>query len=109
MLCGKNSELYICSDCVRAKNDPRTVQIWDKNKKLATSLGGVYFESVLKSYGGMAKKESKENLGFNCFCEGINCGLDLAMPFLDDAGLDNVKKKISELIETRKKMSALGR
>ncbi len=35
ILCGNESELYICENCTRANNDPRTLKIWEKNKALA--------------------------------------------------------------------------
>ena len=102
--CGNESEFYLCVDCVRKHNDPRTIEIWEKNKALAEVLGEAYFGSVLESYEPKTfKKEDDENFGFTLFCEGANLGLDMATPFLDDDQLNAMKEKIDELIEKRKK------
>lgn len=105
-ICGKESDLYLCKDCVRKNTDKRTLGIWEQNRALANSLGEAYFKPTLKSYDKSAvKKDSKENLGFNLFCDGVNLGLDVALPFLDDEKLACAKNKIDELIQTRKKFS----
>lgn len=107
-ICGKESELYLCENCVRTHNDHRTIEIWEQNKELANSLGKAYYKPTLKSYDKKnVKKDSKENLGFNLFCDGINLGLDTTMPFLDDEKLVQTKNKIAELIETRKKLKEM--
>lgn len=107
---GKESPLYICETCVRTNTDPRTLKIWEENRKLADSLGQAYYKSVLKSYKRYsAKSDSNENPGFNAFCEGINLGLDVTMPFLDDEPLEQAIKKAKQLIETRKKFKHLGK
>lgn len=110
ILCGKKSRQYICESCVRTNNDPRTLKIWEKNRELAKSLGEAYYKSVLKSYKtDSVKRDSNENLGFNTFCDGINLGLDVTMPFLDDEQLEQARKKARQLIETRKKFKHMGR
>lgn len=108
-MCGKESQFHVCEACVRINNDPRVLKIWEDNKKFANSLGEAYYESVLKSYKkNQIERGGRENLGFNAFCDGINLGLDVVMPFLAAEKLEEARDRMAQMIELRKKSESSG-
>ncbi|MBU2590021.1 MAG: hypothetical protein KKA65_03690 [Nanoarchaeota archaeon] len=100
--CGKESFFEMCEACIKKQNTDRTEKIWKNNIKLADDLGKAYYDFLLKEYNkNTLKKDSKENWGFNTFCDGIRIGLDTIMPLLDDAGIKTVKQKIKNMLKIR--------
>lgn len=85
------------------QNPIRTKNIWNKNSKIAEDLARAYYESLIAEYGvETIKKDSKENVGFNTFCDGIRLGLDVIMPLLDNRQQKEAIVKINDLLKIRK-------
>jgi hypothetical protein len=102
-LCGKESVWTVCEECVKDHNSPRTMAVWENNRETAEKLAQAYYKHALAAYGKeKIRKDSKENLGFNAFCDGINMGLDIITPFLDENQAKAVQKQISQMLELRK-------
>ncbi|OYT32599.1 hypothetical protein B6U93_01230 [Candidatus Woesearchaeota archaeon ex4484_78] len=102
--CGKESKLEMCEECIKKQHPDRTEKIWKENQKLADDLGQAYYDFLLKEYNKkITSKDSKENFGFNTFCDGIRLGLDIVMPLLDDAGIKAAKQKIKDMLNIRRK------
>ena len=100
--CGKESFFEMCESCIKKQNPDRTDNIWKNNIKLADNLGESYYKFLLKEYDKTSvKKDSKENFGFNTFCDGIRMGLDIVMPLLDDEGLNSARQKIKDMLKIR--------
>ena len=71
---------------------------------MADDLGQAYYDYLLKEYDKkVTSKDSKENFGFNTFCDGIRLGLDAIMPLLDEGGIKAAKQKIKDMLEIRKR------
>lgn len=101
--CGKETLFEICEDCIRKHNPNRAEKIWKKNKERATKLGEAYYDFLLKEYNKKTiEKDSKENFGFNTFCDGIRLGLDMIMPLFNESELRIAEKKIDDLLKIRK-------
>ncbi len=100
--CGKESFFDMCEECIKKQHPNRTEKIWKDNQKLADELGLAYYDFILKEYKKPAAKDSKENLGFNTFCDGIRLGLDTVMPLLDDFEIKAAKRKINDMLEIRR-------
>ncbi len=102
-LCGKESFFEMCESCIRKHNPNWTNKIWKSNKKLAEGLGEAYYDSLLKEYDQKTiRKDSKENFGFNTFCDGIWLGLDIVMPILDASSMKAAEQKIKDMLKIRK-------
>ena len=87
----------------RMHTDKKTNEIWKQNEKIANDLGDVYYDSVLDVFSSaLIKRDSKENFGYNMFCEGIRVGLDVVVPLLDPKTKQRLGMKIKDMIEFRK-------
>jgi len=69
---------------------------------MATALAGAYYESVLALYKREARKDSRENFGYNSFADGANMVLDIIIPLLDETTKARVNHRIDRMIEVRK-------
>lgn len=99
--CSKETPLEICKECDEKASAKRTQLIWNNNKRKSHELSEVYYDYILDVFRDRMKNDSKENFGFNMFAEGINMGLDIVMPFLDDDLLQGANKKIRDMIDVR--------
>lgn len=80
-------------------------EIWKENEEIADKLADCYYDSILEEYKDYIKNDSKENLGFNAFADGIRVGLDIVIPLLDKNMNKIVEEKISSMIEKRTKIN----
>lgn len=102
--CKKKSDFEVCNECTKKQHPKRAKQIWNQTKELANDLGQAYYDHLLDKYDKkIIVKDSKENFGFNTFCDGINLGLDIIMPLLDDSGINAAKQKIKGMLEIRRR------
>ncbi len=115
-ICGKEcGKLRVCGDCAylirqgaseetikKMLSDDATNKVWAENKGIADELADAYYGTVLEDYKNQSKRDSKENLGYNTFAEGINLALDIMMPLLDEDSQQKVKAKISAMVALRK-------
>lgn len=81
--------------------DSEVKEIWKENETLAEELGDAYYDSVLKESEEFIKKDSKENIGYNMFVDGIRVGLDIIMPLLNEEMQEKVKNKIEQMLQKR--------
>ena len=114
-ICGEINKTNLCERCnYLLKNgaseeiiknmlsDKKTNKIWSENKKIANELAYAYYDYLLKEYKKIkTNKDSKENFGFNMFAEGINLGLDVIMPLLDEEKHKEVLEKIRGMVRRR--------
>ena len=114
-ICGRKSGERTCKQCAYLLNhgtnegtikkmhsDEKTKKIWKDNEKRAEDLAHAYYDSVLDMYDNpQAKKDSRENFGFNTFADGIRVGLDIVMPLLDEETQEKAKNKIKSMLEKR--------
>ena len=85
-------------------SDDVVKKVWKENKAIAEELAEAYYGHLLKNYSpAQIKKDSKENFGFNAFADGINLGLDVIMPLLDEEHSKKVLEKIETMLRIRKK------
>ncbi len=83
-------------------SDVTTNKIWLENKEKADRLARAYYDSLLEEYNvKMMREDNKENFGFNTFADGINLGLDIVLPLLDEEHAAKVKEKIETMIKRR--------
>ena len=108
----KNSPCERCSHLIkkgatketirRMLSDVTTNKIWLENKEKADRLARAYYDSLLEEYNvKMMREDNKENFGFNTFADGINLGLDIVLPLLDEEHAAKVKEKIETMIKRR--------
>jgi len=117
-ICGKHSgaerECQKCSSALMKGvddstlkllySDDQTKKVWAENGEIAEKLARAYYGHLLEGYGGATlKKDSRENFGFNCFADGIRCGLDIVMPLLDEETREKARTKVSQMLQARKK------
>ncbi len=83
-------------------SDTETNNIWAENKEIANKLAYAYYDVLIETYDKQ-KKDSRENFGFNTFADGINLGLDIVMPLLDEVHFKKAKAKIESMLKKRGK------
>ena len=88
--------------------DPKVEEIWEDNKGWAEKLGNAYYDSVLKESEEFIKKDTKENVGYNMFVDGIKVGLDIIMPLLDEEMQEKAKDKIEQMLTKRAFTEQMG-
>mgnify|MGYP001583433438 FL=1 len=88
--------------------DPETEKIWKENEIWAEKLGDAYYDSVLKESEELIKKDTKENVGYNMFVDGIKVGLDIIMPLLDEEMQEKAKDKIEQMLTKRAFTEQMG-
>lgn len=84
--------------------DKKVNKIWKENEDIADELADCYFDSVLDEYKEYMKKDTKENFGYNVFCDGIRVGLDIILPMLDESTQNKAKEEIQSMIEKRRRI-----
>jgi hypothetical protein len=77
-------------------------KIFKENVKTAEELAYCYYQSLLDEYKDHMKKDSKENIGFNAFVDGIRLGLDISLSMVDNQTKKAIKEKIKSMIQHRK-------
>lgn len=82
--------------------DPEVKKIWEENTNTATKFADAYYDSVLKGVKEFIKKDTKENVGYNMFLDGIRVGLDIIIPLLDEKTKKKVDDKIKMMLTKRK-------
>ena len=88
--------------------DPEVKKIWKENEILAEELGDAYYDSILKESEEFIKKDTKENIGYNMFVDGIRVGLDIIMPLLNEKMQGKVKHKIEQMLTKRNLANEIG-
>src|SRR3989344_1091828 len=88
--------------------DPKVKEIWKENEGLAEELGDAYYDSVLRESEEFIKKDTKENIGYNMFVDGIRVGLDIITPLLDEEMQEKVKDKIEQMLNKRAFAEKMG-
>ena len=77
-------------------------KIFKENVKTAEELAYCYYQSLLDEYKDYMRKDTKENIGFNAFVDGIRLGLDVTLPLVDNQTKKAIKEKIKSMIQHRK-------
>ena len=88
--------------------DPEVNKIWKYNENWAEELGDAYYDSVLKESEEFIKKDTKENVGYNMFVDGIRVGLDIIMPLLDKEMQEKARDKIKQMLAKRSFAKKIG-
>ncbi len=82
-------------------------EIFKENIKIAEELAYCYYQSLLDQYQKLMEKDTKENIGFNAFVDGIRLGLDVTLPMVDNQTRKAIKEKIKSMIKHRKEEEML--
>lgn len=77
-------------------------KIFKKNKKISEDLAYSYYQSLLDQYQNFMEEDTKENIGFNAFTDGIQLGLDITLTMVDDQTRKAIEEKIKSMIKHRK-------
>ena len=77
-------------------------ETFKENIKTAGELAYCYYQSLLDQYQKFMEKDTKENIGFNAFVDGIQLGLDATLPMVDNQTRKAIKDKIKSMIRLRK-------
>ena len=83
-------------------------EIFKENEKTAEKLAYCYYQSLLDKYQKYMEKDTKENIGFNAFVDGIRLGLDVTLTRVDDQTRKAIKEKIKSMIKHRKEEEMLN-
>ena len=77
-------------------------EIFKENTKTAEELAYCYYQSLLDKYQKFMEKDTRENIGFNAFADGIRLGLDVTLQMVDNQTRKAIKEKIKSMIRLRK-------
>ena len=115
-ICGNSGSKSICKNCAyllkngateesirKTLGDHAAQKVWKANRKIAEGLAKAYYGHLLENYNPAQIKKDFENFGFNAFADGINLGLDVIMPLLDEEHSKKVLEKIENMVSIRKK------
>ena len=83
-------------------NQKKIDKIFKENVKTAEELAYCYYQSLLDEYKDHIKKDTKENIGFNAFVDGIRLGFDVTLSMVDNQMRKAIKEKIKSMIQHRK-------
>ncbi len=82
-------------------------EIFKRNIKTSEDLAYCYYQSLLDQYQKFMEEDTKENIGFNAFADGIRLGLDITLTMVDDQTRKAIKEKIKSMIKHRKQEELL--
>jgi len=82
-------------------------EIFKENTKTAEELAYCYYQSLLDQYQKFMEKDTKENIGFNAFVDGIRLGFDVTLPMVDNQTREAIKGKIKSMVGLRKEEEML--
>jgi hypothetical protein len=88
-------------------NQKKMDEIFKKNIKTSEDLAYCYYQSLLDQYQKFMEDDTKENIGFNAFADGIRLGLDVTLTIVDDQTRKAIKEKIKSMIKHRKEEELL--
>lgn len=92
---------------MKNKDQKKMDEIFKENEKIAEKLAYSYYQSLLDQYQKFMQEDTKENIGFNAFVDGIRLGLDVTLTMVDDQTRIAIKEKIKSMIKHRKEEEML--